>query len=962
MEAAHEPESHEGAPEGLGHEPGDKARFFWLTVQTGKKTGRLKFALLSPQAFQSEETPLRQCVASVARGEKPAVLSSKLTLILQDSLLLSVRSVLLMQCGARRESIEIDRELLRFGSDFRCLKGRVVCEVSASLEATKLHNQLLQEEVAFLQTVLEESGSIPRQRQASASRSLSLSPGAGRQEASGGEGGEPVEEEGEVSVSEQQQHSRPMRSGRGPGSRSVSQSEARTASLLTELAESRAQLARLPSLEARIVQLTTELEAQAEFQTEHETEMRRSYQAMAKRAEFAEGYLEGYKLQAENEAENEKTRLEFQLKQCKTEKEGAEAAVFRSGEELKTVRGRVARLAVELGEARSEAVQQDARREQAETKAAEEARASAASVAEANAMVSAMRQGIQIAKQKQRSAEDALQEAKRGHRRVSEVYERRESSSSQLLGALSQFRRESESESTPSTPLQAGGKGTPVQGLKGATHAAEPTPPAAGGLVLQAVSASPSQSSTAATTITTTTTTATTATGVEPRSPDPELARITGSEIEFMLSSHLAEEVALLRQSSDQLGEEIEAIRSEKRGLEDSLVSVEASLKEKHTAQVSLLQGEIDAAKDASLEAMAACSRRSLECEALQEAAEGMRWRLDEANAALGTQMMVTEGLEERLEALEAESEAYHTQEEELEASNGELRREKGSLEAELSELRSLRSKHEWDRKRGQFRVVKASRIPAGSGSCMEQVSPVIHDPEKEGKLFVHPAGAAASSRDRTGFRSHWFVVKASFLYEFTSREDVVLANPVVWLQDAKVDPILNQPNPKLYGRASDKACDKASDAAGPSHGLRILLPTGRELKLYGETREEVCGWIEALRGSNSMDWQHEEEAEQEKSLGVKGKPKPPTWVPDTDVVQCCGCQSQFGLFRRRHHCRRCGLVFCNSCAGRFCACPDIGIPDKVRVCDNCFSVRAFHRSQSQSRSIGPNSPTLSSA
>lgn len=30
----------------------------------------------------------------------------------------------------------------------------------------------------------------------------------------------------------------------------------------------------------------------------------------------------------------------------------------------------------------------------------------------------------------------------------------------------------------------------------------------------------------------------------------------------------------------------------------------------------------------------------------------------------------------------------------------------------------------------------------------------------------------------------------------------------------------------------------------------------------------------------------------------------PPPWVPDEDAPNCMGCQTQFTMFRRRHHCR----------------------------------------------------------
>ena len=41
---------------------------------------------------------------------------------------------------------------------------------------------------------------------------------------------------------------------------------------------------------------------------------------------------------------------------------------------------------------------------------------------------------------------------------------------------------------------------------------------------------------------------------------------------------------------------------------------------------------------------------------------------------------------------------------------------------------------------------------------------------------------------------------------------------------------------------------------------------------------------------------------------------EPPPWVPDSDAPQCSGCNIKFTFTKRRHHCRACGKVFCNSC------------------------------------------------
>eukprot|EP00123_Amoebidium_parasiticum_P007067 comp17851_c0_seq1/m.18022 comp17851_c0_seq1/g.18022 ORF comp17851_c0_seq1/g.18022 comp17851_c0_seq1/m.18022 type:complete len:227 (-) comp17851_c0_seq1:275-955(-) len=48
-------------------------------------------------------------------------------------------------------------------------------------------------------------------------------------------------------------------------------------------------------------------------------------------------------------------------------------------------------------------------------------------------------------------------------------------------------------------------------------------------------------------------------------------------------------------------------------------------------------------------------------------------------------------------------------------------------------------------------------------------------------------------------------------------------------------------------------------------------------------------------------------------------EPPEPTrehWVPDpaTDTCMLAGCSTHFGLVQRKHHCRRCGKIFCARC------------------------------------------------
>mgnify|MGYP000850493804 CR=1 FL=1 len=41
----------------------------------------------------------------------------------------------------------------------------------------------------------------------------------------------------------------------------------------------------------------------------------------------------------------------------------------------------------------------------------------------------------------------------------------------------------------------------------------------------------------------------------------------------------------------------------------------------------------------------------------------------------------------------------------------------------------------------------------------------------------------------------------------------------------------------------------------------------------------------------------------------------PATWIPDKRAKRCFGCNTLFSTFRRKHHCRSCGRIFCTACS-----------------------------------------------
>jgi len=86
-------------------------------------------------------------------------------------------------------------------------------------------------------------------------------------------------------------------------------------------------------------------------------------------------------------------------------------------------------------------------------------------------------------------------------------------------------------------------------------------------------------------------------------------------------------------------------------------------------------------------------------------------------------------------------------------------------------------------------------------------------------------------------------------------------------------------------------------------------------------------------------------------------------WMQDENCKQCYECKTNFNTFRRKHHCRICGQIFCYKCASATISGEKFGYSGTLRVCNYCLKLTQNYRNeQNHSHESYPTSATLASS
>ncbi|KAG0315735.1 1-phosphatidylinositol-3-phosphate 5-kinase [Dissophora globulifera] len=69
-------------------------------------------------------------------------------------------------------------------------------------------------------------------------------------------------------------------------------------------------------------------------------------------------------------------------------------------------------------------------------------------------------------------------------------------------------------------------------------------------------------------------------------------------------------------------------------------------------------------------------------------------------------------------------------------------------------------------------------------------------------------------------------------------------------------------------------------------------------------------------------------------------------WMTDENAKECFGCSASFFVFRRKHHCRICGHIFCSKCASKIISGIKLGYEGYLRVCNYCLDIMQQYEEQ----------------
>ena len=118
------------------------------------------------------------------------------------------------------------------------------------------------------------------------------------------------------------------------------------------------------------------------------------------------------------------------------------------------------------------------------------------------------------------------------------------------------------------------------------------------------------------------------------------------------------------------------------------------------------------------------------------------------------------------------------------------------------------------------------------------------------------------------------------------------------------------------------------------NHSLYLLVED-----IYIDREEEIEDWENSILDSQKELKENRNSIRESVHMEEESTNQftAPIWMPDISASSCLVCAVQFNIIVRKHHCRLCGFIVCNSCSRNSFFIPFKQGERRARVCDSCL-------------------------
>jgi len=117
------------------------------------------------------------------------------------------------------------------------------------------------------------------------------------------------------------------------------------------------------------------------------------------------------------------------------------------------------------------------------------------------------------------------------------------------------------------------------------------------------------------------------------------------------------------------------------------------------------------------------------------------------------------------------------------------------------------------------------------------------------------------------------------------------------------------------------------------------LTSTSKSFVIYASTPLEKTIWLKHFHNQSENLSKRRKTFVQLSDTVMTEFDQAPVWQPDERFDHCPFCKARFTLLFRKHHCRKCGSLVCDTCSKGKMIVLNVS-PSEVRVCDNCLKTK----------------------